>query len=281
MKKKKSKFFTFILSIIPGLGHFYLGFMHRGLQFMVAFFLAIGLMIVVASSFHFGRTPLVPIFGIAAPIVWFYTLFDALSLSNRLRNDEEVEDLPAINLHMFKKDDRFHPYWAYAFSIIPGLGHIFLGLHRRGIQILGIFFITFYILDQFRLDVLSFISPVIWFASLYDVSEQIGKWRQNGHTPSDTPVLRRDAGWRPTSPMIGVTLILVAFFIFVDAVILRHLTDIVALYTTAEFAQQYFNYAIWGDGFRTFMVVMLILGFGIYLLRKPRVTKAAPTDPSA
>jgi len=38
---KKSKFATVILSAVPGVGHMYLGWQQRGLQFMLTFFLMI------------------------------------------------------------------------------------------------------------------------------------------------------------------------------------------------------------------------------------------------
>jgi hypothetical protein len=64
----KSKFATVVLSVVPGLGHFYLGWMERGLQFMVAFFLSIFLISWLNLS----------LFGLLLPIIWFYSLFDAL-----------------------------------------------------------------------------------------------------------------------------------------------------------------------------------------------------------
>lgn len=64
----KSKFVTVILSLVPGLGHLYLGWMERGMQFMIAFFLAIFLMDWLSIS----------LFGYLLPVIWFYSLFDAL-----------------------------------------------------------------------------------------------------------------------------------------------------------------------------------------------------------
>lgn len=63
----KSRFLTFILSWVPGLGHLYLGLNRRGLQFMAAAFACIVLITIIPIVFPF-----------VLAIIWFYSLFDAL-----------------------------------------------------------------------------------------------------------------------------------------------------------------------------------------------------------
>lgn len=70
---KKSKLATIILSALPGVGHMYLGWMQRGLLFMLAFFLTIFLMDWVGLS----------LFTYLLPVIWFYSLFDALQCYDR------------------------------------------------------------------------------------------------------------------------------------------------------------------------------------------------------
>ncbi|QQE78976.1 hypothetical protein [Alicyclobacillus sp. SO9] len=65
--QRKSRFLTFVLSFVPGLGHLYLGLNRRGLQFMIAAFACVILSTMI---------PL--IFPSVLAIVWFYSLFDAL-----------------------------------------------------------------------------------------------------------------------------------------------------------------------------------------------------------
>ncbi|SDX09904.1 hypothetical protein SAMN05444487_11045 [Marininema mesophilum] len=81
----KSKVSTFFLSFIPGLGHFHLGLMNRGLQLMTAFFGLAFLFNFLESSFSFFL-----------PILWFYGLFDALQQHQRLREEGNIEDKPFI-----------------------------------------------------------------------------------------------------------------------------------------------------------------------------------------
>jgi hypothetical protein len=82
MKKRPSKTLTFFLSLCPGVGHLYLGAMTRGLQFLILFF---GLWALI-NLFSLG------VFGFGFPIVWFYSLFDALQLADQ----EVIEDKPLI-----------------------------------------------------------------------------------------------------------------------------------------------------------------------------------------
>lgn len=71
---RKSKFATVVLSALPGLGHMYLGWQQRGLFFMLAFFLAISLTDMSGGLLLIGFT---------IPVIWFYSLFDALQCFDR------------------------------------------------------------------------------------------------------------------------------------------------------------------------------------------------------
>lgn len=79
--KKKSKFFTFIFSFMPGAAEMYMGFMKSGLTLMtlfVLFFLALAL-------------GLGDFFGALAVVVWFFAFFHAVNYSGL--NDEEFSKL--------------------------------------------------------------------------------------------------------------------------------------------------------------------------------------------
>ncbi len=84
--RAKNKFLMFILSLVPGVGHFYLGLMNRGLQFMIAFFGGIFLM----DFFDLQG------FAVFMPVIWFYALFDALQMASAIRDEESIEDVPVI-----------------------------------------------------------------------------------------------------------------------------------------------------------------------------------------
>lgn len=70
MRKKKNRFILFWLSLMPGAGEMYLGFMKMGLSLLVMFILGI----IVASELQMGILALIPI------VVWIYGFFHANNL---------------------------------------------------------------------------------------------------------------------------------------------------------------------------------------------------------
>ena len=82
---KKSRFWSFILSFIPGVGYMYLGLMSRGLQTMVVFFGSI----FVTSFIGFNE-----IMALIVPVVIFYSIFDTQQLVKRINEGNPVEDRP-------------------------------------------------------------------------------------------------------------------------------------------------------------------------------------------
>lgn len=65
----KSKFLTFIFSLMPGAGQMYLGLMNRGASMMGAFFGIIAL----ATVLHFEAILFI------LPILWFYSFFECIN----------------------------------------------------------------------------------------------------------------------------------------------------------------------------------------------------------
>jgi hypothetical protein len=95
----KSKFLTFILSIAPGVGHFYLGLMNRGAQLLLAFFGTI----FISSFLRLEEL------AILLPVIWFYSLFDALQ-HHSLVNEGIKEDVPVILWDNIKLNQRWIAY---------------------------------------------------------------------------------------------------------------------------------------------------------------------------
>ena len=69
---RKSKFLTFLFSLIPGAGQMYLGFMKRGVSLMLLFTLVIA----IAAGFYLS------FLTILLPVIWFYAFFDAMNLNS-------------------------------------------------------------------------------------------------------------------------------------------------------------------------------------------------------
>lgn len=85
----KRKWLAGVLSMaVPGLGHFYLGLMQRGLFFMLLVVMDI-FMITFLANQHNTSAPAVTLFSLCLPVVYFYSLFDALQLTDRLNRYAE------------------------------------------------------------------------------------------------------------------------------------------------------------------------------------------------
>ncbi|MHB1419832.1 MAG: hypothetical protein ACYCX4_09670 [Bacillota bacterium] len=158
----KSRFVTFILSMVPGLGHFYLGLMNRGMLMMGGFFGLLLFLILILTTFR------MPFFFVLLPIVWIYSLFDALNLCQRMRTGEKVEDRPLEDWSEFLATGKKSRLWALLFSFIPGAGHMYLGWQQRGLQFMLGFFLSLFLMDWFHLSLFLFLIPVIWFYSMFD-----------------------------------------------------------------------------------------------------------------
>jgi TM2 domain-containing membrane protein YozV len=58
-------------------------------------------------------------------------------------------------------------------SIIPGVGHLYLGMQRQGIELMASFFLLFYLTDWVRFSGFMILAPIIWFYSLFDVMHKV------------------------------------------------------------------------------------------------------------
>lgn len=102
---KRSRFFTFILSLLPGTAHMYMGFMKMGISLMGMFVLSIS----VAGMLNIGVLSLVSV------LIWFYSFFHAHNLANV--NDEifaETEDKFLFGIDTFNRnkisDEKYRKY---------------------------------------------------------------------------------------------------------------------------------------------------------------------------
>lgn len=81
--KQRSGFFTFVGSIIPGIGYIYLGLVKKGIQAFLLFFLIDDLLRMVGLG---GFAWLIQL-----PL-WFYVFFDTHNIANRIDRGEMVLD---------------------------------------------------------------------------------------------------------------------------------------------------------------------------------------------
>ncbi len=130
---KKSKFWTFIFSFIPGGGQMYLGLMRKGLSIMFLF----ALVIAVASFLQLG------FLFILLPVIWFYSFFDTMNL--KAYTQEEI--LAMDDRFIFDLDGMLKGDWKAALQkrhLLAGGICIFIGIY--------ILFVSFINPILYRLD---------------------------------------------------------------------------------------------------------------------------------
>lgn len=87
---RKKKWAAGVLSfLVPGLGHFYLGLMQRGLFLMMLLILDI-FIITSLNSQEETSVPAVTLFALFIPVIYFYNLFDALQITDYVNRRNEL-----------------------------------------------------------------------------------------------------------------------------------------------------------------------------------------------
>ena len=64
-------------------------------------------------------------------------------------------------------------FLTFIFSFLPGLGHMYLGLTKQGIQLMGTFFLAAYLADFIGIGFFTIFLPIIWFYSMFDVLHKV------------------------------------------------------------------------------------------------------------
>ncbi|WP_049867724.1 hypothetical protein [Paenibacillus sp. D9] len=182
---QREKALTIVLSFIPGLGHMSLGLMQRGIAFMISFAGLGAFIIFVAVVLH---TPVFLVFLLLLPVLWIYSMFDAILHVNRKQAGELLRDISLFE----EMENRFsgsrkNKTLAALLSFLPGAGHLYLGLQKRGLQLLLGFLLLIYLMDSMRITLFLFMLPLLWCFSLFDALQQYGRY-QRGEL-QDVPVL--------------------------------------------------------------------------------------------
>lgn len=130
MKKKKNRFWLFILSLWPGAGHMYMGFMKMGLSFMLGFMV----LLIVVSITNIGALAVLPI------TLYVYSFFHANNIGGlddenfMAMEDTYLFGLDGIGNRQVKVDQKskkiiavvlivigLYMLWNLAFELLRGL----------------------------------------------------------------------------------------------------------------------------------------------------------------
>lgn len=219
---KKNKFVVFILSFIPGLGHLYLGLAERAIIFFTALFcLIFG---VLGISYILGGRIIV-ILGLLLPILWFVGLVDSISLVDKIN---EAYAKSSINSDNINSNDNLSvlfdntnnkKYLTILFSLVPGAGHMYLGMQKKGIILMASFFLSLFLMGWLNMSLFMVILPVLWFYSLFDA---LNKFDDKKYTSidNDDPYMWVEKNLK----IVGWGLIILGLFIIIDKLILPNIS---------------------------------------------------------
>ena len=117
MIKKRGKFSTLFLALMPGAGHMYMGFMKTGLSLMATF------LFLVFFSTWLSLGPLLFIL----PLIWFYSFFDCIN--KRFVADEEFLLLEDNYLFSMEKFFRLDSELFQKRRLFTGVILLFIGIY--------------------------------------------------------------------------------------------------------------------------------------------------------
>lgn len=259
------RFYTILLSFIPGLGHFQLGLMQRGLSFLISFFgLATILLFLTGLTSH---SVFLLFFGML-PIIWLYCMFDVVQLVHRKQAGEELIDRTLFEeLESGRDGGRRSKVFATLLSAFPGAGQMYLGLQKRGLQMMLLFLGSIYVLDVLRLSLFLFLIPVIWFYCFFDGLQQVSRYQRE--PLQDVPLIE---GFVHQQRWIGLGLIGLGLYFISSTVVLPYLET---LFPDAQLSDQIRNFV------KTAVVSVLLIGGGIKIMmgsKKESVTEERGED---
>ncbi len=239
-----------LLSLIPGLGHFQMGLMNRGLTLLIGFFGLFAMILFV--SFLTNETGFL-VFLFALPVVWLYGLFDAAQLLNRKERGEKLLDRSFLEeLEEQREQGRKSKAMATFLSIFPGAGHLYIGMQKRGLQLMAGFLFSIYILDALHLSFFLFVIPLIWFYSFFDALQHVPK--DEHEEVKDVPIVDwvvHHQRW------FGFGLLALGLFYLLDQIVLPVINRSFPGWRVEYYFDQYFQ---------TAFVAILLIGGGLKLL---------------
>ncbi|QAY67369.1 hypothetical protein [Paenibacillus protaetiae] len=209
--RQREKSNTIMLSFIPGLGHMANGLTQRGITFMISFFGLFAVIVFLAVVMDAGA---LLVFLLVLPILWIYSIFDAVQQLDRKQRGEPVEDRAIFaDLEEHISSGRKNRVLALMLSFFPGAGHLYLGLQKRGLQLMAGFLIAVYLMDSLRLTLFLFMIPLIICFAFFDAIQQISRYERNAQV--DEPLV---SALVPYQKWLGIGLLGFGLYYLLDRV---------------------------------------------------------------
>lgn len=157
-------------------------------------------------------------------------------------------------------------------SLIPGAGHMYLGLMKKGLILMGLFGFSISFCDFLNFNLIGFIPPVIWFYCFFDTwrlckSEYQDRLIDEAHFLMQTKnFLKQDWGsfLNKYAFPIGVVIIILGIYTFLSRFILPYLYRFGGYYS--RFLDIFYNIPIG-------LFSLIFVGAGIYLIYHHKIDK--------
>ena len=156
-------------------------------------------------------------------------------------------------------------FLTFCFALIPGAGQMYLGLMKKGVSIMALFFGTIATIGFLHFDLLTLLLPVIWFYSFFDtfnmraLSEEQMRYADKFILGADG-ILEKDWSsiFSKRHGLFGGILILIGAYLLYDNFI-------------ASFIENYISNIDWLDNtvnhFPTLVIAVAIIALGVHLIK--------------
>jgi hypothetical protein len=208
---KKNGLIAFLLAFIPGVGHAYLNRKARAVLYGIGFFGVLGAGLLLAVATNMGQFFFLGV--LAAFVLYAVNLLDMIiTLLTRL---------PSAHGHAQQGPGSFDAEersTVLLLSLIPGLGHLQMGLMNRGLTLLGSFFglitmVVFLVLvtkNPVFLALLCLLT-VIWLFGLFDAVRLLDQ-KSRGEALADKSIFEELEAFREEGRKSGMVATLLAVF---------------------------------------------------------------------
>jgi TM2 domain-containing membrane protein YozV len=239
-----------LLSLLPGVGHIYLGRSRTGLTLLLATFAS--MVVPFGAALVLGAETLL-LGWLAVPALVVYAAIDAVDRATRnefesWRAEEELDPWFAPGA------DGRRPVVACFLSIVPGVGHLYIGSLFVGLRLLGASLLLLFLKQEMGLNLAVYAMPVVWGWAFFDVLRRVSPngWSavaREGEPPFWTASAAR---WS------GAALIVLGAYLLFDRIAVPTLLD-------------WLPNAPWAYGYRRWaepmFAALLFFGIGFDLLR--------------
>lgn len=187
-----------------------------------------------------------------------------LTITKTQVQSKVIEENCKYNGMIYTPDSRkISGFWTTVFSFLPGAGHFYLGLMKRGLQLMLTFFGIIAISNLLNSDILTPFTVIVWFYSVFDCYH-IRKKLKNGEGVEDDMIIEMDVS-KINSKQTGIILVVIGGLLLLNEIFTQ------MMFMLDRYRVYYYIFRFLRG---TLFPGLLILS-GVVLLKKARKQNAA------